>query len=588
MKYFRSFLAWRIKHIEEKHFVIFLSILIGISAAIAAVILKTLVHSLEAFVRNIAAVDIVNWLYFALPFMGILLTVIYIRTLVKDDISHGVTKILIAISRSKGFIKLHNVYSSVIACAITSGFGGSVGMEAPIAFTGSAIGSNIGRAFRLNSRKTTLMIGCGAAAAIAGIFKAPIAGLIFALEVLMLDLTLTSIIPLLIATVSATIVSTFLLGREIVFSFNDKLEFFYSKLHYYVLLGIVCGLVSLYFSYVNQYVEKRFSKIKKTYNKIIIGGLILGILIFFFPPLFGEGYMSLKALLEGKDISYLDNTLFYNFKDYKWVIVAFMLLVLLFKAFATTVTTGSGGVGGVFAPSLFMGGITGFIFARTVNLLGFIHLSEVNFILVGMAGVMAGVVHSPLTAIFLIAEITGGYTLFIPLILASAISYLTIIYFEPHSLYTRKLAQEGELITHHKDKAVLTLLKIESVIEKNLMSVKPEQTLGDLVKIIAISKRNIFPVIDEYNNFLGLITLDSVREIMFDKESYDTVRITDLMIQAPDYVTLSDNMDTVMEKFKDTGLWNLPVIDKGKYIGFVSRATVFNAYRKLLIEFSEE
>jgi len=588
MRYYRNLLAWRLKHVQEKHLIIFLSIIIGICAALAAVILKTLVHSIEAFVRNIAAVDIVNWLYFALPFLGILITVIYVKGLVKEDISHGVTKILISISKSKGYIKLHNIYSSVIACSITSGFGGSVGMEAPIVYTGSAIGSNISRAFRLNYRKTILLLGCGAAAAIAGIFKAPIAGLIFALEVLMLDLTLTSIIPLLIATVTGAIISTLLLGREVAFTFNDSLTFHYSKLPYYLLLGVVCGLVSLYFSYANRYVEQQFSRIKKTYNKVIIGGLILSILIFFFPPLYGEGYMALKSLLNGEGISFLDNTLFYGFKNNAWIFVGFMILVLLFKVFATTITTSSGGIGGVFAPSLFIGGLTGFIFARILNLSGISKISEINFTLVGMAGIMAGIIHAPLTAIFLIAEITGGYTLFIPLILTSSISYLTIKYFEPHSLYTRKLAQAGELITHHKDKAVLTLLKIESVIEKNLMSVKPDDSLGDLVKVIAKSKRNIFPVIDKDNNFLGIVPLDNVREMMFEKDLYNTLRISDLMIQPPCTVSLNDNMDSVMEKFKESNLWNLPVVDKGKYIGFVSRANVFNAYRKLLIEFSDE
>ena len=588
MKYFRSFLAWRIKHVQEKHFVIFLSIIIGICAALAAVVLKTLVHSIESFVRGITAVNYVNWLYLALPFTGILLTVIYVKGVVKDDISHGVTKILIAISKSKGYIKLHNIYSSVIACALTSGFGGSVGMEAPIVFTGSAIGSNIGEAFRLSYQKKLLLIGCGAAAAIAAIFKAPIAGLIFALEVIMLDLTLTSIIPLLIATVTGAIVSSVLLGHEIVFYFTIHDVFDYSKIPFYILLGVVCGLVSLYFTLANSFVELQFSKINKTYKKILIGGVVLGILIFFFPPLFGEGYVSLKALLTGNSTSLLDNSLFYKFIGNEWIFVFFLLFVLLFKVFATSVTTGSGGVGGVFAPSLFVGGLTGFIFARVLNLSTLTKVSENNFALVGMAGLMAGVVHAPLTAIFLIAEITGGYSLFIPLILTASISYLTIIYFEPHSLYAKKLAQSGDLITHHKDKKVLTLLKVESVIEKNLMTVSPENTLGDLVKVIAKSKRNIFPVIDDKGNFLGLIPLDNVREIMFDKDSYDKVKVFNLMIQPQDIVTLEDNMDRVMEKFKETGLWNLPVIDKGKYIGFVSRANVFSAYRKLLIEFSDE
>jgi len=588
MKYFRLFLAWRIKHVQEKHLVIFLSIIIGICAAIAAVILKTLVHSIESLVRGIADVHIVNWLYFALPFMGILITVIYVKTIVKDDISHGVTKILIAISKSKGYIKLHNIYSSVIACAITSGFGGSVGMEAPIVFTGSAIGSNISRAFRLNNKKTMLLVGCGGAAAIAGIFKAPIAGLIFALEVLMLDLTFTSIIPLLISTVTATIVSALLLGHEIVFSFTVHDVFNYANIPLYIILGVVSGLVSLYFSFVNNLIELKFSKINKTYKKILVGGLALGVMIFFFPPLYGEGYMSLKALLTGNSNDLLANTFFYKFIGNEWIFILFLVLVLLFKVLAMSATTGSGGIGGVFAPSLFVGGLTGFIFARIFNLLNFRHVSEVNFTLVGMAGLMAGVIHAPLTAIFLIAEITGGYALFIPLILTASISYLTIIYFEPHSLYTKKLAQSGDLITHHKDKAVLTLLKIDEVIERNLTVVSPDDTLGDLVKVIAKSNRNIFPVVDKEGKFLGLIPLDNVREIMFDKESYEEVKVNQLMIQPLDLVALNDNMDMVMEKFKETGLWNLPVIDNGKYIGFVSRANVFNAYRKLLIEFSDE
>ena len=588
MKYFRLFLAWRLKHVQEKHLVIFLSIIIGICAALAAVVLKTLVHSIESLVRGIADVHYVNWLYFALPFVGILLTVIYVKTFVKDDISHGVTKILIAISKSKGYIKLHNVYSSVIACALTSGFGGSVGMEAPIVYTGSAIGSNISRAFRLNNKKTMLMVGCGSAAAIAGIFKAPIAGLIFALEVLMLDLTLASIIPLLIATVTGAIVSAILLGHDIVFNFAVHDVFNYSNIPLYILLGVVSGFVSLYFSKIHYFVETRFLKITKTYHKILLGGIALGIMIFIFPPLYGEGYVSLKSILVGNANSLLDNSLFYKFIGNDWIFVLFLVFVLLFKAFATSVTTGSGGIGGIFAPSLFVGGLTGFIVGRVINLTGLHHVSEVNFTLVGMAGLMAGVVHAPLTAIFLIAEITGGYALFIPLILTASISYLTIIYFEPHSLYTKKLAQSGDLITHHKDKAVLTLLKIDTVIEKNLTVVAPEDTLGDFVKVFAKSKRNIFPVVDKKGVFLGLIPLDNVREIMFDKESYDKVKANQLMIQPLDFVKLTDNMDMVMEKFKETGLWNLPVIDNGKYVGFVSRANVFNAYRKLLIEFSDE
>jgi len=588
VKIFDDFLNWRLKNISERHFLFILSIVVGIVAAFAAIILKTAVHNIEYFVRNLTEGSILNWLYLGLPFTGILITVIYIRYVIKDDISHGVTKILQSISKSKGYIKLHNIYSSIVGCAFTTGFGGSVGMEAPIVYTGSAIGSNISRVCKLNFRRRTLLLGCGAAAAIAAIFKAPIAGLIFALEVLMLDLTLSSIVPLLIATVTAALVSSIFLGEKVEFYFSIKEAFSFGDIPLFILLGILCGFVSLYFTHVNYYIENLFRKLEKPFKKVIIGGLALSVLIFLFPPLFGEGYITLRALLTDNPMSLLDNSLFYSLGHIEWVFVLFLVLVLLFKVVATSVTTGSGGVGGVFAPSLFMGALTGFIFARLFNISRIVSLSETNFALVGMAGLIAGVIHAPLTAIFLIAEITGGYELFIPLIITASLSYITIIYFEPHSLYTKKLAQKGELITHHKDQAVLTLLKIENVVEKNLLTVQEEASLGDLVKIIARSKRNIFPVINEKNEFLGLVPLDEVREIMFQKEMYDKVFVKDLMVQPPEKVSLNDSMDCVMDKFKKTGLWNLPVIEKGVYIGFVSRSNVFNAYRKLLIEFSDE
>ncbi|MDD3875295.1 MAG: chloride channel protein [Bacteroidales bacterium] len=584
---FRKFLVWRHRHISEKNFILILSILIGILAAIAAVSLKTLVHHIELFVRDITAREYLNWFFLALPFTGITITVIYIKYFVKDDISHGITKILSAISKNKAIIKLHNTYTSVISCAITTGFGGSVGMEAPIVYTGSAIGSNLGTACHLSFKKTTLLVGCGASAAIAAIFKAPIAGLIFALEVLMLDLTLSSIIPLLISTVTAAIFSAFFLGSQVEFHFSIKDPFNYNNIPFYIILGVVCGFVSLYFTKVNFFVENRFRKFGHKYQRILLGGLLLGILIFFFPPLFGEGYIALKALLQDESELLLNNTVFLEFGTLNWVLIIFLALVLLFKVFATAITTGSGGVGGVFAPSLFVGGLSGFIFARLLNMTSWVKVSETNFALVGMAGLIAGVIHAPLTAIFLIAEITGGYELFIPLIITASIAYLTIMYFEPHSLYTKRLAQKGELITHHKDKAVLTLLKVENCIEKNFMAVNADDTLGALVRIIATSKRNIFPVIDKDKNFLGLIPLDDVREIMFQKEKYDSVFVKELMIQPPEIISLNDSMDTVMNKLKKTGLWNLPVVENGKYLGFISRANIFNIYRNLLIEVSD-
>ncbi len=583
------FHLWRSKHIADKNFILILCVIIGILAAVAAVVLKTAVHYFEGWVRGISGAYNENWLFLIFPLLGIIITVIYVRKFVKDDISHGVSRILYSISRNKGIMKLHNTYSSVVSCAFTSGFGGSVGMEAPIVSTGAAIGSNVARSARFGFKRTIMLVGCGAAAAIAAIFKAPIAGLIFALEVLRLDLTLGSIVPLLIATVTGTIFSAIFLGEQIEFYFTLSDPFNYGNIPFYVLLGVVTGLVSLYFTWINDKVETRFRGISKGYKRVVFGGLLVGLLVFLFPPLFGEGYTAMHSLLSGNPHQLLEASIFSKFFDHSGLLfLGFLVCVLLLKAVATSVTLGSGGVGGVFAPSLFMGSITGFIFAKFVNYWNVLSISERNFALVGMAGLIAGVIHAPLTAIFLIAEITGGYELFIALIITASISYLTVIYFNPHSLYTKKLAKKGDLITHHKDKAVLTLLKVENVLEKDLKTVNPDQTLGELVKVVAKSHRNIFPVIDDKNNFLGLVPLDEIREVMFDKSKYDTLKVRNVMVQPPVTVSLNDHMDKVMQKFRDTGLWNLPVVEDGKYQGFVSRANVFNLYRKMLIEFSEE
>lgn len=587
--WFFKFHIWRKKHIDDKNFILVLCVIIGMLAAVAAVVLKTVVHYLEDWVRGMSGAFGENWLFLIFPLIGIIITVLYVKKFLGEDISHGVSRILHSISRKKGFMKLHNTYSSVISCTFTTGFGGSVGMEAPIVSTGAAIGSNVARYARFGFKRTIMLVGCGAAAAIAAIFKAPIAGLIFALEVLRLDLTLSSIIPLLIATVTGTIFSVIFLGEQIEFYFTLQDTFVYGNIPFYVLLGLVTGLVSLYFSWINEKIEARFQKIGKTYMRVLIGGLLVGILIFLFPPLFGEGYTAMRSLLSGNPHQLLENSIFSGFFDHTGILfVFFLVFVLILKAVATSVTLGSGGVGGVFAPSLFMGSITGFIFAKFVNYWNWISISERNFALVGMAGLIAGVIHAPLTAIFLIAEITGGYELFIALIITASISYLTVVYFEPHSLYTKKLAQKGHLLTHDKDQAVLTMLKVENVLETDMTPVYYDQTLGELVKIIEKSKRNIFPVIDKENNFSGLIPLDEVREVMFDKSKYDSLKARDLMIQPSQVVSFDDNMDVVMNKFKNTGNWNLPVVENGKYLGFVSRSNVFNIYRKMLIEFSEE
>lgn len=588
-RFFLRINALQHKYLSEKSFVFILSIIIGFFAAVAAVILKNSVHSLENWVRNITSTSLPNWFFLIFPLIGILITVTYIRLFVKEDIGHGVSRILYAISRNKAVLKLHNVYSSIIACSFTGGLGGSVGMEAPIVNTGAAIGSNVAQAFQLGYKRTSLLVACGAAAAVAAIFKAPIAGVIFALEVLMLDLTMSSLIPLLISAVTATIFSTFFLGKHVEFYFTLRDPFDYGNIPFYILLGLVTGLVSLYFMVLNRKVESRIKKVAHPYTRVLIGGSLLGLLIFFFPPLFGEGYIAMKSLLSGNPGQMLDSSIFFNmFDDQSWWFILFLFGVLVFKVIATSITTGSGGIGGAFAPSLFMGGITGYIFARSINMLGWFSISEKNFALVGMAGLMAGVIHSPLTAIFLIAEITGGYELFIPLIITSSISFITIKYFEPHSIYTKNLAEHGDLITHHKDKAVLTMLSVKEVLETNFISLNANQNLGDIVKAIADSKRNIFPVLDDDGIFLGLVPLDDVREIMFDRSKYSEIKVVQLMVQPSVSVEASDTMDIVMRKFKQSGYWNLPVLEEGKYLGFVSRANVFNYYRKQLIEFSEE
>lgn len=578
----------RDQHLGPQRFIIILSFVIGLMGGLVAVFLKNVVHFTSQLIAQGWFADRLNILYFALPLIGITLTVLYIRYFVKEDISHGITRILFAISKRSGFLKPHNTYSSLIASTLTVGFGGSVGLEAPITLTGSAIGSFVSKFMNLSYKTTILMLGCGAAGAIAGIFKAPLAAIIFALEVLMLDLSMWSLIPLMISAVTGATVSYFLLGRGVMFSFTLQDPVVLKNLPFYIVLGLSCGVVSVFFTRAVKSIEVFFSSMDNPWKKILIGGFILGLLIFFFPPLFGEGYDTLKNLLTGRAAELTNNSLFYNLRYDYWMLIVYVFLILVFKTIAVAVTTASGGIGGIFAPALFMGGITGFMVSGIINGLDFIQVSERNFTLVGMAGVMAGIMHAPLTAIFLIAEITGGYGLFIPLIVTAAIAYLTAIYFEPHSLYTEILAKRGELITHHKDKAVLTLLKLESVIEKDLEPVSPDANLGELVKVIRKSKRNIFPVIDDQGNIEGIILLDYIRDLIFNQDLYDKVIVSELMIPPPATVSSGEPMISVMQKFEETGAWNLPVTDKGKYIGFVSKARIFNMYRKLLLQFSEE
>jgi CIC family chloride channel protein len=579
---------WRVRNIGHRNFVLILALIIGLISGLAAVLLKNTVHYTHFFLtRGFDARD-GNLLYLAYPLFGMALTVLFVRYVVKDNISHGVSRILYAISKNNGFIRSHNNYSSLVASTITVGFGGSVGLEAPIVLTGASIGSNLARVMRMDYKTMTLMIGCGAAGAIAGIFKAPIAALIFALEVLMLDLTMASLIPLLIAAVTGASISAFLMGSAVIFTFSVSEPFSLVNIPFYIILGIVTGLVSLYFTRANIFIESRFGKIKRPLNKLLIGGITVSTLIFILPPLYGEGYEVLTAILNGRGDDILNNSFFYSFRENHWLFMIFLLLVLFLKVVAMAFTTAGGGVGGIFAPSLFMGGVAGFLTSRFINFFGYHQLPEGNFALAGMAGVMAAVMHAPLTAIFLIAEITGGYELFIPLMITATISYLTINLYEPHSIYTKRLAARNELITHDKDKAALSRMSIQRLIENNFLTIGPDNTLGELVKVIAQSSRNVFPVTDEQNNFLGVVFINDIRHIMFNHELYDSTYVRNLMYMPEPLVNIDESMEDVAQKFSECAHYNLPVLDKGKYIGFVSRANVFSAYRSLVKEYSTD
>ena len=585
--WFYKFLVWRANNIKEKHFVLIVSFLVGICTAASAIILKNLIHFIQHVLSVNFAADQVNYLYLLYPVLGILLAGLFVKYIVRDDISHGVTKILYAISQRKSRIKPHNMWTSIVASSVTIGFGGSVGAEAPIVLTGAAIGSNLGRLFKMEQKTLMLLVGCGAAGAIAGIFKAPIAGLVFVIEVLMLDLTMTSVLPLLITSVTAATVSYIFTGTEAMFKFSQTEAFVIERIPYVILLGIFCGLISLYFTRVMNWIEGEYRRYGTTYwRKFMMGGIMLSLLIFIFPPLYGEGYDPIGLLLNGQFAGLMDNSMFYPLNDSYFGIVIFLGLILLTKVFASSATNGGGGCGGIFAPSLYLGCIAGFIFAHICNYFPFtMYLSEKNFALLGMAGIMSGVMHAPLTGVFLIAELTGGYDLFLPLMIVSIGSYITILMFEPHSIYSMRLAQKGELLTHHKDKAVLTLLSADNVIERDFQVVSPEMTLGDMVKVIARSSRNTFPVVDDRGILLGIVLLDNIRNIMFRPELYNRFHVSKFMVSAPAKIVVNTPMDQIMQIFDDTKAWNLPVVDEtGRYMGFMSKSKIFNSYREVLVD----
>ena len=579
-------------YISDKVFTNLLALVIGLLAAVAAYVLHWIIKEIQVLLTTGFDYTSFNWLYLIYPVIGIYLTSLFVRYVVKDNISHGITRILYAISSKRSRLKGHNCWSSVIASAITIGFGASVGAEAPIVLTGSAIGSNIGQKFNLDSKQLMLLMGCGAAAAIAGIFKAPIAGLVFTLEVLMIDLTMASLLPILIASVTATVFAYLFLGSNALFHFTLDSEWLVERVPASILLGVFCGLVSLYFIRMMTACENVFAKLKdKPYAKLILGGSVLSLLIFLFPSLYGEGYNSINILLNGKTEAdwntILNNSLFYGHGE--WLLV-YLGLVLLTKVFATSATNGGGGCGGTFAPSLFIGAFSGFLFARVWNIhqIG-VYIPEKNFTLLGMAGVMAGVMHAPLTGIFLIAEITGGYGLFIPLMIVSVCAYLVIIIFEPHSIYGMRLAREGKLITHHTDRAVLTLMSLDSVIDKNYTAVPQDMTLGQLTHAISRSNSNILPVLTEGGDLLGEVNVNNIRHLMFRTELYNHFTVAQLMTPPPVTLGMNDPMEDVMQRFEETHVNMLPVVDMENHlIGYISRTRMYAQYRQMVADMSAE
>jgi CIC family chloride channel protein len=582
------FLVWRLKHISNRQFISFLAVVIGITSGIAAVIIKHSVHFISSLLQNNSSADYKNFLYVFYPTIGILIAVLFIKYVIRRPVRHGIPNVLYGISKSNAQISRHNMFSSVITSAFTVGFGGSVGLEGPTVATGAALGSNIGRFFHLNYKQITLLLGCACTGAMAAIFKAPIAAIVFALEVIMLDLTMWSLLPLLLASASAVITSYFFLGMDVLYPFKVQNGFIMSDLPYYIALGIFTGLVATYFTKCYMFVNSIFDNIESIYKKLIFGGLSLGLLIFCFPSLYGEGYNAINASLSG-DYSYLfNNSFFYSLKDNFLVFIILLILVILFKVIATSITFGAGGVGGIFAPTLFMGVNTGVLFAKLVQYFGLRDLQVNNFALIGMAGMIAGVLHAPLTGLFLIADISGGYQLFVPLMITATISYATVKSFETHSVYTIQLAKRKELMTHDKDKNVLSLMSVTRLIEKDFSTVNANATLGELVKVIAKAHRNIFIVLDEENNFQGIVKLDDIREIMFQPERYKEVHVRDLMV-IPDVIIQHDeSMADVASKYQYSDKFNLVVLDNGKYCGCVSRAQIFSTYRRMLKYFSED
>ena len=593
-KIYKSLHIWRLGHISEQTYLLLLSVVTGLLSGLAAVLLKTVVHWAGRYVLALGLnshLSTLNSQLLLAPLVGILLTILFVRYLVRGDIGHGIPSVLLAISRNKGFLPPRNMYTSLVASTLTVAFGGSVGLEAPIASTGSAIGSNVGRFFRVSRRGVRLLLGCGAAGAIAGIFKAPLAGVLFTVEVLMFDMTMTTAVPLLISALTASTVAYFLMGPDVQFVFHVVEDFHLGQIPFFIVLGVFCAMASIYFLRCTDYVESWFARRRQWVVKWLVGGLLLGVMIFLFPPLYGEGYWALTELLNGTSDALFSGSVFSALRDNPWAVLGILFMLILLKPVATATTIGSGGVGGTFGPSLVLGGLCGYLVATATNLMGLPPQSTANFALVGMAAVMTGVMHAPFMGVFLIAEITGGYALMIPLLIAAAVTYICVQPFEKHSIYARKLAQKGDLLTHNKDASAWNLIDIRSLLETNFVSVPEDGTLRDIVEAFKHSKRNLFPVLDADRHFLGLVLLDDVRQMMFSPELYDVTRVKGLMRTFPSeaIVHTSTSLAEIVNQFQLGNRYNLIVVDdEGVFQGFLSRANTFSAYRRFISASSEE
>jgi len=585
-----KFLKWRYKHISNKQFINIASAVIGLLTGLAAVTIKNLTHFIQELLEGEFIREIHNLFYFIFPIIGLFLVLLSIKYIVKKPVDHGIPATLYAISKLKGRIPKRQMWASLVTAPLTVGFGGSVGLEGPTVATGGAIGSNFASLFHLNQTTRTLLIGAAAAGTMSSIFKAPIAAIVFAVEIFSLELTLASMIPLLLASITAVLTSYFFFGDDVLLHFQVQDKFYLNDVMFFVFLGVTSSVVSIYFSKVYFGIGDFFKRFNNPYKRLLIGGIALGTIVYFVPPLFGEGFVTINNVLKGNIEEVITNNIFNTVTDNIWIVISLLVGLVLFKVVAMSLTFGAGGIGGVFAPTLFTGSITGYVFALIVNYSNlFSHqLSLTNFAMVGMAGLMAGNLQAPLTAIFLIAEITGGYELFVPLMIVASISFLITKRYIPHNIYAAELAKKGELITHDKDKNVLMMLDIDKVIETNFVLLTPEMKLGEIVKnAVAKSSRNHFPVVNDNKEFLGILTLNDIRSIMFDVSLYEKINVNDLMHSASDIIYYEkDSNEEILNKFKSTGAWNLVVIKNGKYFGFISKSRMLTAYRRQLIQFT--